>query len=60
MTVGFMGVLGRPYEFSDDVRKMAEGLLRSGMSYRKVAIQCGLSLGQVQRVVRDMTSGGER
>ena len=55
-------MIGRPFEFSDSVRRRAEDLLRSGMSYRKVAIACGLSLGQVQRIVRDMSvsSGGSR
>ena len=54
--------MARPCEVMDDVRRRAEDLLRSGMPYRKVAIACGLSLGQVQRIVRDMsvTSGGLR
>lgn len=51
--------MGRPSEVSDAERERAESLLRSGMSYRKVGIECGLSLSQVQRVVRDMVESGD-
>ncbi len=46
--------MARPFEFDDAVRVRAEELLRSGMSYRSVGRECGLSLSQVQRVARDM------
>lgn len=46
--------MARPFEFDSVVRARAEELLRAGMSYRAVALSCGLSLSQVQRVARDM------
>ena len=46
--------MARPFEFELSVRERAEELLLSGMTYRAVARECGLSLSQVQRVARDM------
>lgn len=46
------GVIGRPREYTEEVRDAVLNLVES-TSYRKTAELCGISLGMVQRIVAD-------